>query len=143
AKAGFLNAAAKWQERLQAKTPITIVLDVDFGPTRFGTPFGSNVLGATATQSLISSTGYSDIRAALISRADSPAETALYSSLPPAATGVPTDLTSGAVAGFVAPSALLRALGGINAVADPANEQAQFGSPPSIGFNSNFAFDFD
>src|SRR5215510_10779350 len=44
AKAGFLAAAAKWQDRLQSLTPITVVLDVDFGPTRFGTPFGANVL---------------------------------------------------------------------------------------------------
>src|SRR5215467_6134973 len=51
AKSGFIAAAARWQDRLQSQTPITIVLDVDFGPTRFGTPFGTGVLGATATQS--------------------------------------------------------------------------------------------
>jgi uncharacterized protein (TIGR03437 family) len=41
-----------------------------------------------------------------------------------------------------APSALFRALGFINPVADPSSEP-QFQDPPSIGFNSAFDFDFD
>ena len=40
-------------------------------------------------------------------------------------------------------SANLRALGLINPVANPSGEQANFGDPPSIGFNSEFDFDFD
>src|SRR5262249_16214559 len=37
AKAAFVRAAANWEAIIG--TPITIVINVDFGPTRFGTPF--------------------------------------------------------------------------------------------------------
>jgi hypothetical protein len=136
AKAAFLRAAATWEGLLQA--PITVIIDVDFGPTRFGQPFPPLVLGSTATQTLGNNNGYPDVRDALIASANSAEELDLYNSLPQGT--VPTDL--GNTPGFVAPSANLRALGLINAVADPDNEP-QFGPPPSIGFNSNFLFDFN
>jgi hypothetical protein len=40
AKQVFLRAAAKWESIIQS--PITVVIDVDFGPTIFGTPFPSS-----------------------------------------------------------------------------------------------------
>lgn len=135
---GFLRAAERWQAVIQAHAPITIIIDVDFGPTRFGTPFGTNVLGATATQSLFNANAYPAVRAGLLARADGAQETTLYNALP--ASPAPTDL--GSTAGMVVQSALLRALGEIPAVADPANEPG-FGSPPSVGFNSSFQFDFN
>jgi hypothetical protein len=138
ARDGFLAAANRWIARLQASVPITVVIDVDFGPTRFGTPFPPNVLGSTGTQTLFNSAGYADVRSRLIASA-SAQEAALYNALP--ASPLPTDI--GGVAGVSTPSALLRALGSISPVADPASEQAQFGPPPSIGFNSNFSFDFN
>ncbi len=138
ARDGFLAAANRWISRLQSVVAITIVIDVDFGPTRFGTPFPANVLGSTGTQALFNPSGYADVRNRLITGA-SAQEAALYNSLP--ASPLPTDI--GGVAGVTVPSALLRNLGSINPVADPAGEQAQFGPPPSIGFNSNFAFDFN
>src|SRR6266705_6597861 len=43
AKAAFLNAAAAWESLIT--TPITVVIDVDFGPSWFGQRYGANVLG--------------------------------------------------------------------------------------------------
>jgi hypothetical protein len=54
---------------------------------------------------------------------------------------VPTDL--GSTSYIQAPSAVWRALGFLDPIADPATEEREIGSPPAIGFNSEFAFDFD
>jgi uncharacterized protein (TIGR03437 family) len=139
AKQAFLNAAARWQSIIQ--NPITVVIDVDFGPTIFGDPFGPDILGATDPQMLVSGNLYSGrggLRSQLVNGASSPRETALYGSLPGT---LPTDL--GAAPGGAASSANLRGLGIINAVADPDSEAVNFGPPPSIGFNSAFSYDFD
>jgi hypothetical protein len=135
ARDAFVRAAESWKARIEA--PVTIIIDVDFGPTRFGQAYPAGVLGSTQSQNLFSSTGYPDVRQGLINKA-SQAEAALVASLP--ASQLPTDL--GSTAGSSAPSSVLRALGVIDAVADPANEPA-FGPPPSIGFNSSFEYDFD
>jgi hypothetical protein len=137
AKAAFLRAAAFWESVIQ--TPISLVVDVDFGPKRFGQDFPSNVLGSTSTQSLLASNSYTTVRSALLSRATNAQEQAVYNALP--GTQMPSDF--GATADVVATSAVLRALGLIAANADPAGEQAQYGAPPAIGFNSAFNFDFD
>jgi hypothetical protein len=136
AKAAYLRAAATWEGIIQ--TPISIVIDVDFGPTRFGTPFPPNVLGSTDPQIVSGSTVYPSLRSALINSAVNAQETSLYGSLPAAT--VPTDL--GSTAEIHCPTATFRALGLLNAVADPTGEQSQLGNPPSTGFNSAFQFDF-
>lgn len=136
AKAAFIAAAAKWEALIQ--NPITVVIDVDYGPTVFGISFpSSNILGMTSTQELYYVGNYSDIRGRLISHASSPSESALYNALP--AGSVPTDIGSTSTV-FVA-SPILRALGGINPIASPDTEP--YGSAPKIGFNSAFGFDFD
>lgn len=135
-KAAFIRAAMTWEARIQ--NPITIVLDVDYGPNNFGQPFGSSTLGSTRTQTLGSNNIYPGIRSTLIAEASTAGETTLYNALP--TDSIPTDI--GSTAGMAAPSALLRALGEIPSVADPAGEQASFGDPPAIGFNSAFQFDF-
>ena len=136
AKAAFIAAAAKWEALI--KDPITIVIDVDYGPTVFGIAFpNSNILGLTATQELYYVGNYSDIRGRLASHASSPTESALYGALPPA--NVPTDLGNTNTV-FVA-SPILRVLGAISAVASPETEP--YGGAPKIGFNSAFGFDFD
>ncbi|HSE98008.1 MAG TPA: NF038122 family metalloprotease, partial [Blastocatellia bacterium] len=139
AREAFLRAAERWESLIQTRTPVTIIIDVDYGPTRFGQSYPSGVLGSTNSQSLGSENEYPGLRNALIQSASNGAEAALYNALPQ--TTVPTDI--GGTSAFVLPSALLRALGLINPVANPSGEQAQFGPPPSIGFNSNFTFDFD
>ncbi len=137
AKDAFIRAAAKWEAIIQ--NPITVVIDVDFGPTRFGQPFGMNTIGSTRSQLLGDDMLYPDLRSRLISRASSAQEGSLYNALPNDT--VPTDI--GSTANIVGPSAIFRAISFISAVANPEVEEEDFGPPPSIGFNSAFPFDFD
>ena len=137
AKAAFLNAAATWEALIN--TPITVVIDVDFGPTWFGEEYDTNVLGQTASQDLGDSGIYGEVRAALVGLAISDDRIGLYNQLP--LSSVPTDI--GSTSYVLAPSALWRALGFIDPVADPANEQNDLGDPPAVGFNSDFNYDFD
>ncbi len=137
AKAAFTAAAAKWEALIQSQ--ITVIIDVDFGPTKFGVPYNDPlVLGATSVQGVGDTANYPDIRSRYVSHASSTGEATLYNALPTGTVG--TDI--GATAGIVAPTALFRALGSLSAVADPPNE-ASLGLPPRIGFNSAFTFDFD
>jgi hypothetical protein len=138
AKQAFIAAAAAWEAVIQ--NPITIIVDVDFGPTRFGTPYPSGVLGATLSQRipLSGDDNYVDVRSRLVNRASSTEEADLYNALPSGV--VPTDM--GSTEGVLAPSSVFRALGAISATADPPSEPS-LGDPPSIGFNSAFNFDFD
>ncbi len=135
AKQAFLNAAQTWQDKIQ--TAITIIIDVDFGPTRFGQTYPNGVLGSTDSQLVGDTDLYSDVRASLIANASSPQEAAFYNTLPQ--NTIPTDLGDTAV--MIAPTAVFRALDFLPPVADPDAEG--LGDPPSIGFNSNFDFDFD
>lgn len=140
AKAAFIRAAQNWET--QILTPISIVVDVDFGTTFFGENYrDSNVIGQTLAQTLgfTSATGYNTFKTALLSGASSSAETTLYNALP---TGqIPTDL--GSLTAVFASSPVFRTLGFVNPNANPDVEQQQLGDPPRIGFNSAFPFDFD
>lgn len=129
AKAVFVRAAAVWEGLI--RNPVTVVIDVDYGPTRFGEAWPSaSVLGSASGQVLGSNTYYDIIRNAIQTK---------NPSLPQLPAGsLPTDL--GSIQRTYSPSPVLRALGLISAVADPAGE-SQWGNPPNIGFNSNFAFD--
>lgn len=131
AKAAFLKAAEIWMARIQ--TPVTVIIDVDYGTTNFGEVFPEDVLGSTLSQSLGASDLYGDLALALDSHR--PATPAFP------ATELPTDI--GATQYGIGPSAVFRALGFIDAVANPAAEEASFGDPPAIGFNSAFAYDFN
>jgi hypothetical protein len=137
AKAAFVNAAAVWESVIN--TPITIVVDVDFGPTWFGEKYDSDVLGQTDSQDLGESSIYDEVRSVLVGAAISDERISLYNQLPVSA--VPTDL--GTTSYVVAPSALWRALGFISPVADPSTEETDLGDPPAVGFNSAFDYDFD
>ncbi len=132
AKAAFIRAAAQWEA--QIKNPITIVLDVDYGPTRFGETYPSGVLGSTGTPSYLET--YTQLRAKLVASASSAAETTLYAALPNVAS-VTTDV--GAVGNTSIVSPLMRVFGLLPADADPNSNTGV----PTIGFNSNFTFDFD
>src|SRR5262245_17665772 len=77
--AAFQRAAANWSA--QIKTPITITINVDYGfDMPDGTPFDDGVVGSTSSGSV--TVDYSKARANLISTAASPAESAIYNSLP-------------------------------------------------------------
>lgn len=135
----LLRAASRWESIIQ--TPITIVIDVDYGPTNFGEEsLGDSVLARTDEQPrVISGVGYQQVRAALISKATGAQEMALANALP--TTGVMSDVVP--VAGIVAPTANLRALGLLNPVADIEGEKERLGNPPRIAFNSTIKWDLD
>jgi hypothetical protein len=137
AKAAFLNAAAHWESLIS--TPITIVVDVDFGPTWFGETYDTDVLGQTDSQTVGDDSIYPDLRSSLIGVGANDDRATLYNDLPQST--VPTDI--GSTTYVLAPSAVWRALGFLNAVADPTGEQSDLGDPPAVGFNSAFDYDFD
>lgn len=137
AKQSFLRAAARWESVIQ--TQITVVIDVDFGTTFMGQAYESDTLGSTIPQLLGISNQYGVIRNLLISRAADARQTEVFSALP--TTFINTDL--GVTANTSASSPVLRALGALSATANPEAEAAQIGSPPAIGFNSAFTYDFD
>ena len=133
----FKRAAARWE--VAVETPMTIVIDVDFGPSLFGRPADDNVAATTDAQVLGGNALYPAVRAQLVSGAYSPGQKALYALLPSKV--VPTD--KGESTGLVASSATLRAIDLIDPIADPDVEIGDFGPPPAIGLNSKFKFDFD
>jgi hypothetical protein len=138
AKAAFLKAAATWEGLIL--TPITIVIDVDFGTNRFGMPFGPSTLGSTLNQFLLTeSPEYQSIRQSFIDSANNQAETELYNALP--TMGFQTDIGNSDI--IVSPSSVFRALRLIAPAANPDSEVGEFGPPPQIAFNSRFLFDFD
>ncbi|MGH9855947.1 MAG: NF038122 family metalloprotease, partial [Blastocatellia bacterium] len=135
AQAAFLRAARAWEALIQ--NPITVVIDVDFGPTHFGTPFREDEYGKPRFQWDFRANLYPVIRSALIRSAGSPQEATIYNALP--AEQLPTDL--GAATTMTYHVAAMRALGLLPPVADP--ERENLGLPPTIAFNSNTDFDFD
>jgi hypothetical protein len=138
AKQAFIDAAAVWEERIAS--PITIVIDVDFGTTFFGFQYSSSgVVGATAGQAVTKVNGYSEIRSKLIENASNKAESDIFNALP--TSGLATDL--GPAFNVREPTPVLRALGLLQPVADPDAEEDVLGGPPAIGFNSAFPFDFN
>jgi hypothetical protein len=137
ASEAFRRAAARWEAVIQ--TRVTIIIDVDFGPTLFGKPFDDNVVGSTDAQVLAGNVLYPAVRAALISKSLSSTKTSLLNSLPAAA--VPTD--GGESARITGSSATLRALDLVNRTADAVGELSSFGLPPAIAMNSKVNFDFE
>ena len=135
AKNAFLRAAATWQTLI--KTPITVVVDVDFGTTWFDNPYPDGVLGLTSPQMLQAPGIYPSYKSALFEEASSAQEKQMYLSLPD--TACPTDL--GVTTLVYAPSSLYRAIGFIDP--DPVNDPQNFGAAPAVGFNSAFPYDFD
>jgi hypothetical protein len=135
AKAALLNAAAHWEALIQ--TPITVLINVDFGPTVFGDPFPPGVIGGGNTQ-LVSGT-YDEFRNGLIKTAGDDQKRALYNALPSAS--IPTDV--GALSTVLTCSANARAVGLLPPVPDPQGEMPTIGPPPAFALNSAVPFDFD
>lgn len=140
----FRRAAARWERVIT--TPITTVIDVDYGPTRFGTAFNTGVLGSTSTTAYYAFKApnvnalvpdfiqkFKDLKPGNTQLAD------LYNAIPnPTPSTVPANLSRG-----VGTLINLQALGFVDAniSADPTVNP--FGSVPAIGFNSGFPFDLD
>ena len=137
ARAAFTRIAALWQSLI--KTPITIVIDVDFGPTWFGQAYPAGITGLTNPQLLVGTPIYTYMKQHLVDLASSEEERALYYSMPDFF--VTTDL--GDTDTVVGPSALFRAQQFIGDIAVPDLEPGIWGPPPAIGFNSSVLYDFD
>ncbi|HVF88395.1 MAG TPA: NF038122 family metalloprotease [Pyrinomonadaceae bacterium] len=130
-KAAFIRAAAVWESLI--KSDITVVMDVDYGPDRFGTAWGSGVLGST--RGTVYSPQYDDVRQRLQTRSPGAEELALYNAL--RAGSLPTN--QGAATRISVASPIARAIGIASQHADPNAT----GKDISIGFNSDFSFDFN
>ncbi len=137
AKTAFLKAAAMWESVIQS--PITVVIDVDFGPTFFGQAFPDGVVGYTVPQLLFAEPVYPSLHGRLLDIANSQKKNDLYLNLPELI--VKTD--KGETQAVVAPSAMFRVWGFIDYNADPDSESGSWGPPPAIGFDSHVAYDFD
>ena len=131
AKQAFINAAATWEAKL--KNPVIIVMDVDFGTTRFGTAYGANVLGSTSS-AVFTLTTVTMRQYAESLKTRNPQYAALYNNILdtlPNTTAIAKPNPSGTLAN-------LQAIG-----FRAQKESLAFGSAPSIGFNSAFPYDFD
>jgi hypothetical protein len=140
----FRRAAARWERVIT--TPITTVLDVDYGTTRFGAPYNPGVLGSTSTTAyyalLDPSTNalvpdfvqrFKDLKPSDFQLQD------LYNAIPiPTPSTIPGNLMRG-----IGTLINLQALGFIDAEINADPNVNPFGDVPAIGFNSGFTFDLD
>jgi hypothetical protein len=134
AKAAFLRAAARWESLISS--PVTIVLDVDYGDLFFGSPFLSGATGQTIPQ--FARFDWPTVRGTLVAGADTPARKTLASALPIGT--IPSD--RGPIGAIRAPAPVFRALGLLPSNEDPANE-GSLDPPAQIGFRSDDYWDFD
>jgi hypothetical protein len=130
AKAAFIRAAAVWENLITS--PVTVYIDVDYGTTNFGAPWGQGILGSTSPAASIG-INYPTLRRNLVNRANTPAKLGTFNALP--VNNVPTDL--GNAEQVVVSAAVARAIGFLNPTAQETD------SKPRIGFNSNTSLPFD
>ena len=124
AKNAFIAAANRWEAIVS--TPITVVIDADFGPTFFGQPYGDpDILGQTASSALVGP--YSDLRQRLINHASNSAETELYNALPETELPTETNDVVSNVTNARATAANARALGVVPDITNP--ESLTLGQP--------------
>ena len=135
----FRRAAARWERYI--RNDITVVIDVDFGVTRWGEPWDSNVLGSTYSAVYsVNGAPVSDVIAKLkASHSGDSQLQGLYDAIP-----IPTPTTANSNLGTLVGGIInLQELGYEDAVIDPDLNVTPFGDVPTIGFNSNFGWDFD
>ncbi len=150
----FRRAAARWERAI--KTPITIVYDIDYGPTRFGgDPYApTTIASANSAASIAFNTGGSpatpsQVLAVMTGKAADDAQLqALYAAVPDPIPSTVVDgdgdETTRAPIGFVyGGQPTLQMLGYAPAALDPDPTVNPFGEVPNLGFNSAFDFDFD
>ncbi len=138
AKAALIRAAETWMALI--RTPATVYFDVDFGPTRFGDPYPSGVLGSTDSNFPTTASTWSGLRGRLLTKSNSTAETDLLNLLPPTS-GVPTTEGNGTL--IYLSEVPRRALEIISLTASDPGGSPGDGIVPSIGFNSAFLYDFN
>ena len=131
AKAAFIRAAAAWESLISS--PVTLYMDVDFGPTNFGEAWPENVLGLTSSPPT-TGLNFDALRRHLIATASSTAKLTAYNALP--ANSLPTDL--GNVTSVQVAKSIARAIGFSDPTALSTDAAAR------IGFNSQLVnYDFD
>ena len=135
----FRRAAARWERFI--RNEITVVIDVDYGETRWGEPWGANILGSTNSAVYsVDGESVSDVVGNLkaLHSGDSQLQD-LYDAIP-----IPTPSTSSSNLGTLVGGIInLQELGYFPAEIDPDLNETPFGSVPTIGFNSAFSWDFD
>ena len=138
----FRRAAARWERAITS--PITVVLDVDYGPERFDSgPYGPSVLGSTNSASYFvpGNGGPQEVVDALEAQhPDDEQLQALYGSIPIPTPSTFQDENLGRGIGALAN---LQALGFFPAETDPDPLTNPFGNVGNVGFNSAFDFDFE
>jgi hypothetical protein len=114
AREAFLRATSYWESVITS--PITVIIDVDFGPSRFGVPYPSaSVIGSTSTQTLGYSTLYTSLRLQMIDLASDSQQQQIFRLLPEKA--LPTEI--GSTTSVFVSSPILRAVGFLDPVANP------------------------
>ncbi|HET6975717.1 MAG TPA: NF038122 family metalloprotease [Pyrinomonadaceae bacterium] len=123
------RAAAVWTARI--KSPVTISIDIDYGPNLpGGGVFKPGVLASTSSRKAL--IDYPGARTNLLAGSSSAAETAIYNQLPN--TFMPTDVGNGAVVSVNRSVAFALGI----PVTTPADVNVA-----TIGFNKGFPYDFN
>lgn len=141
AKTAFINAA----EALEAiiLTPAVVVIDVDYGPLRFGQAWSSSsVIGSTSSAISMATTGINGGGSAVSSTqfvdslySRNPGFLDLYFSIPD-----PIEAETGTVEEIYGTRPNLQALGFYSL---QTSQSISYGQTPNIGFNSAFTFDLN
>ena len=147
----FRRAAARWERAI--KTPITVVYDIDYGPTRFGgDPYGSSTIASATSASDLAQfddgtyATPANIFQTLSQLAAGDAQLQqLYAAAPSPLLSTVTGAAGAnqAVTYIFGGQPTLQVLGFVPARLDPDPAATPFGSVPNLGFNSAFGFDFD
>jgi hypothetical protein len=139
ARNAFIVAANRWEAIIS--TPITVVLDVDYGPDFFGQAYPSpNILGQTGTARAVST--LNTVRGRLLAKSPTASEQAIYNALPTSSIPIEFGGATSNMANMQIARPLARALDLAPAISNPDTlpiGQADAG----IGFNSAFSFDFN
>ena len=142
----FRRAAARWERVIQSN--LTVVIDVDYGPKRFGSgDYDPGVIASanSALQFFSASGGPADVVARLKARNQGDAQLqALYNGIPIPTPSTAPDGNGGLNLGRAIGGQIpLQALGARPPTTDSSTEVNPFGTVPNIGFNSDFNYDFD
>jgi len=140
AKNAFIAAANRWEAIIS--TPITVVIDVDYGTQFFGQNYESpNILGQAGSSTV--STSLSTARQRLINNSNATAaELQLYNALPSSSVPVELNGATSSASNVRMNVTQARALGLVPNVTNPDSVPLGDGDA-GIGFNSAFTFDFN
>ena len=135
----FRRSAARWGRAIT--TPITVVVDVDYGPENFGSPYDPSILGSTSSALQFLTVGPAEIVAKLKAQHPGDAQLqALYDGIP-----IPTPSTASGqnLGNAVVNLVQAQVFGYAPSEMDPDPIVNPLGNVPAIGFNSAFPYDFE